>query len=131
MFSEKAKKLMKSTAENVHFWSCGPVKWNEEEDRVESESRIFRQFLWLANFLLISAHWIFLLARYIQYNFLYESASLELKVYTEYAAIAYSFPVAIHVYMYLREQDLVSFLNNYMQFYCGLSGEHLQSTCST
>ena len=110
---------MKSTVVNVHFWGGGCLRWNKTTGKVEVESSRIRWILWLRNFLLHLAHVTFLFFRYIQFNHVEESAKASVKVYTEYAVVAYAIPL---MFSYFRLDDLVDFLNKYSDFYGSVDG---------
>ena len=108
---------MKSTVENISFWRSACVHWNRNTDKAEVPRSKIRQFLWLLNFLLHLGHVAFLVIRYIQFNYIKESATTADKIYTEYGVVAYIVPVVFHMCIYFRLDDLVDLLNEYSRFY--------------
>ena len=123
MYSKKALKYMRSTIENIKFWRSACLWWNPITNEVEMQTSIIDRALWLLNFLLHVAHVAFLLVRYIQFNYIDKSAKASVKVYTEYALVAYSIPLTFHVCIYSRLYDLVGFLNEYSKFYGSVGGK--------
>lgn len=114
---------MKSTVENISFWHSACLCRNKITGRVEVESSKICWLLWLLNFLLHVAHVSFLFVRYIQFNYIEESAKASMKVYTEYAVVAYTIPLMVHICNYLRLDGLVDFLNEYKEFYGSIEGK--------
>ena len=114
---------MRSTIENIKFWRSAGLRWNPVTDEVEIETSKLDWELWLLNFLLHVAHVAFLFIRYIQFNHIEKSAKASVKVYTEYAVVAYSIPLMLHVNIYSRLDDVVGFLNEYTKFYSSAGGK--------
>ena len=115
---------MRTTVENIRFWRSVCLCWQKSTGRVEADSSRISRALWLLNFLLHATHVTFLFVRYVQFNHLNKSAQPSTKVYTEYAVVAYTIPVMLHICMYFRLPDLVDFLNEYSKFYSSVEGKN-------
>ena len=113
---------MKSTIKNISFWRSACFGWNKTTDMVEVENSRISWLLWLLNFLLHVGHVSFLFVRYIQFSYIEESAQASVKVYTEYAVVAYTIPLVFHICNYLQLDGLVDFLNEYSEFYGSVGG---------
>ena len=114
---------MRSTVENLTFWRSACLRWNKNTGQVEIERSRKRWLLWALNFSLHLAHLIFLFVRYIQFNFIEESSMASVKIYTEYAVVAYTIPLMLHLSLYFRLDDVVSYINEYNRFYSSLEGK--------
>ena len=119
---------MRSTVENLTFWRSACLRWNTDTGQVEIERSRKRWLLWALHFSLHLAHVIFLFVRYIQFNYIEDSVKASVKIYTEYAVIAYTFPLVLHTSLFFRLDDMVSYINEYQRFYSSLEGKFLVST---
>ena len=118
---------MRSTVENIDFWRSGVLHWNKTTGRVEVQTSRIRWFLWLLNIFLHLTHVIFMFCRYVQFNYIEESAKASVKIYTEYAVVAYTIPLMLQLSMYFRLDDLVGYINEYIEFYASVEGQFSNS----
>ena len=123
MFSKAALKLLKRSVKVVNIWATLPISWHERSGQIVIRTSKWRKFLWFLSFLVQAAHWVFLFTRYINLSMLSPGSKGSMKVYTEYMVIAYSLPLIFHATSFWRFEELVRFMNEYMDFHRIIKGD--------
>ena len=125
MFSTKALKYMRKTVETVDFWGTLPFTWDKINNQIELSKAPGRKFIWYFHIFAQTAHFLFLLGRYIQFKYFVETATPSVKIYCEYAMLSYSIPVMFQLCILARLNEMTDFFHDFTQLFSRVQGEYV------